>query len=191
MEIEFPGETTVEDSTCSNVSGACLHLHYEIRRSDYAEAVQIRVDKETGSYVIPGVATVLLLYSLWKTVEGCSVMCPIAGIFIVLVAVLQRALSVTSETVLIVSGVGMQVTETKCIGLESSHFFRCSDIREVIINEAIAMHRTIFYIVAIVGVETERLFPLFLNTRPRLQQLQLIRRLLRDVLALTVEGSGR
>jgi hypothetical protein len=186
MDAESP-----VDFTCSSVSGASLHLHYEIRRSNYVEAVQIRVDRETGSYVLPCFATVLLLYSLWKAVEGCSVVWPVVGIFIFMVAVLQRALSVISETVLVVSGVGMQVTETKYIGLESTHFFRCSDIKEVIINEAITMHRIIFYIVVIVGVETERLFPLFLNTRPRLQQLQLIRRLLRDVLALNIERSGR
>lgn len=187
------GETRVEDVNCCNVSGTALHLHYEVRRSNCGEVVQIKVEKETGScvYVIHCIATAFLVYSVWKTLGGGSVVWAVAGVFVLLLSLAQLVLTVTSETILVVSGIGMQVTQTFWIGMESSRFFACSDVRDVVINEAITMHRTLFYLVAIVGLGTEILVPLFVNTRPRLQQLQLIRGMIREVLTPTLQECGK
>ena len=190
LELEKDAVVSVsENVSCSNVSGARLHFYYEKRHSNYRGAVHIQVKRETGSYVTLCVAAVAVFvtYLVWTSLHGCSVtwsIAGLAGLAVALLCALHWIFTVTSETILVVSDIGMQVTQRNGIGMESSWFFGNSDLKEIVINEGITMHRTIFYLVAIVGRDGERLVPLFMCVRPRLLQLQLIRRLIRSVLYL-------
>ncbi|XP_023718294.1 phosphatidylinositol N-acetylglucosaminyltransferase subunit H-like [Cryptotermes secundus] len=105
-------------------------------------------------------------------------------VVVVLIFVIGRLIaellwSVNSESVLLVAPVGLQLTATYQFGRQTSQFIPWHFITDVIINEAITLHRVVYYLAVLLEQpyhETTRkkLIPLFQHTRPRLACLEMI-----------------
>ncbi|XP_071537176.1 uncharacterized protein [Panulirus ornatus] len=94
---------------------------------------------------------------------------------------------IVSETLLVVAGLGVQMTATFYSGRQYTRFIPWGNIIDIIIAETISMQRVLFYMALLVraenAIQDPKLIPLFLNTWPRLACLQHIYSSCQEVLS--------
>ncbi|XP_014671965.1 PREDICTED: phosphatidylinositol N-acetylglucosaminyltransferase subunit H-like isoform X2 [Priapulus caudatus] len=102
-----------------------------------------------------------------------------ALVLLVILLIIKLHLKVTKESLLVIASLGIQLTTTFASGRTTTQFVEATHVHDVIINEAVTMHRIIFYLAILQnGInyqnKTERLMPLFQNFYPRLDCLRKI-----------------
>ncbi|XP_037083128.1 phosphatidylinositol N-acetylglucosaminyltransferase subunit H-like [Pollicipes pollicipes] len=111
----------------------------------------------------------LLFWLGLHTLDDRLLVALLVGLTAALLAKLH--LKVKRETLLVESSLGVQLTTTFASGRRSSLFIRRGRLSDVVIAEALTMHRVVAYL-AIVLRHPPRLVPLFRHTWPRVAQLR-------------------
>ncbi|XP_025894006.1 phosphatidylinositol N-acetylglucosaminyltransferase subunit H, partial [Nothoprocta perdicaria] len=124
-----------------------------------------------------------LTSAVWLAAYGLFVLCEnsmvlSAAIFITLIGLIVylHFVKVDQESLLIIGSLGIQVTSSYASGKESTTFIEMSQVKDVVINEAIHMQKIIYYLCILIrdpqdpqGVS--EVVPLFQSSKPRLDCL--------------------
>ncbi|XP_043226450.1 phosphatidylinositol N-acetylglucosaminyltransferase subunit H-like [Amphibalanus amphitrite] len=94
---------------------------------------------------------------------------------------------VKRETLLVESSLGVQLTTVFASGRRSSLFLARGRLRDVVIAEALTMHRVVTYL-ALVRRHPDGLVPLFRHTWPRRDQLEPVYRDVQRILSPETAG---
>lgn len=103
----------------------------------------------------------------------------LSGIIIILCIclLLKLTFKVHKESLLVVASVGVQLTTTFASGRQTAMFYDIADVSSIVINEAVTMHRVIYYLSLLLGhspAVSQRLVPLFTHSWPSLRCLVFI-----------------
>ncbi|KAI8894349.1 GPI-GlcNAc transferase complex, PIG-H component-domain-containing protein [Globomyces pollinis-pini] len=88
-----------------------------------------------------------------------------------LAKILMKSMAVNEESVLILSGMGIQLDSTSLIGSKTSIFIPLEDLKDVIISEGIRRWSVIFYM-TIITRTNHKIIVLFETSLPRLHILE-------------------
>lgn len=113
----------------------------------------------------------------------------LTGLLVLLILLLLVKLNfkVQKESLLVTASVGVQVTTIFASGRKKATFYDMSDIAGVVINEAVTMHKVVYYLTLLLGrlpPTNLRLVPLLTHTWPSLSCLTCIHRHLNDLLLM-------
>lgn len=101
-----------------------------------------------------------------------------AAIFLTLIGLIiyLHFVKIDQESLLVIGSLGIQVTSSYASGKESTTFIEMSQVKDVVINEAIHMQKVIYYLCILLqdpqdpqGVS--EVVPLFQSSQPRLDCL--------------------
>ncbi|XP_019721123.1 phosphatidylinositol N-acetylglucosaminyltransferase subunit H [Hippocampus comes] len=95
---------------------------------------------------------------------------------------------VDHESVLVIGSLGIQVSSSYASGRETSTFIEMSQVKDVVINEAIYMHQIIYYLCILLKDpsapdDVSRVVPLFQSSRPRLNCLVKVYKSCQEILS--------
>lgn len=130
----------------------------------------------------------LIAYVVFFLTEVTAVLS--AAIFVTLVGMLVHVhfVKIDHETLLIIGSLGVQVSSCYASGRESTTFIEMSRIKDIVINEAIYMHRVIYYLCILLKDPTDpdglsSVVPLFQSSKPRLNCLVKVYKSCQEILA--------
>ncbi|XP_076129246.1 phosphatidylinositol N-acetylglucosaminyltransferase subunit H-like [Alosa pseudoharengus] len=94
---------------------------------------------------------------------------------------------VDHETLLIIRSLGVQVSSSFASGRECTSFIEMSKIKDIVINEAVHIHRVIYYLCILVKDPSDpemvsSVVPLFFSSKPRLNCLVQVYKACQEVL---------
>ncbi|XP_064485630.1 phosphatidylinositol N-acetylglucosaminyltransferase subunit H-like isoform X1 [Ornithodoros turicata] len=165
------------DSVCGNATGEPLEFH-PVDHGDHLgkEYIFKRKSFNTRRWMILTTAFLwcFLHYGLHTT--GVDLLGVFMMALLILLAVKFHG-RVKQESLLVMRSLGLQTTTTFVTGRQVSRFISKETIKDVVISEAITMHRVIFYLVILlhnVDSSGSKLIPLFQNTFPRLDALRTV-----------------
>ncbi|XP_005094401.1 phosphatidylinositol N-acetylglucosaminyltransferase subunit H [Aplysia californica] len=102
--------------------------------------------------------------------------------------VVRMYLKITTEKVLFLPSLGVQVETTYFLGHTVTYFIDISHIKDIVINEAITMHSVMYYLVVLRKEEQsdniQQLYPLFSHSWPRLTDLKQVYRAAQEKLII-------
>lgn len=107
------------------------------------------------------------------------------GLIVVLLilTLIKLNFKVKKESLLVIASIGVQLTTTFSSGRTTSMFYDVTHVKDIVINEAITMHRVIYYLVLLLDrcstseeeEDVSRLVPLYSHSWPSLNCLILLR----------------
>lgn len=100
----------------------------------------------------------------------------LAIIMIVLLFIYIRS-SVSKETLLLISSLGVQISSEYVTGRRVVKFIPFRAVQDIVIHEAVTMHKIVYYLAVLLkhktdGEWTNSLVPVFMHSMPRLEKLQ-------------------
>ncbi|XP_065610776.1 phosphatidylinositol N-acetylglucosaminyltransferase subunit H [Cyrtonyx montezumae] len=121
--------------------------------------------------------------AVWLAAYGLFVLCEnsvvlSAAIFLMLLGLIiyLHCVKIDQESLLVMGSLGIQLTSSYASGKESTTFIEMSQVKDVVINEAIHMQKVIYYLCILLrdpqdpqGVS--EVVPLFQSSKPRLDCL--------------------
>ncbi|XP_066533624.1 phosphatidylinositol N-acetylglucosaminyltransferase subunit H [Hoplias malabaricus] len=132
----------------------------------------------------------LVAYAVFFITENTAVL---SGAIIVTLAGMIAHIhfvKVDQETLLVIGSLGVQLSSSYASGRESTAFIEMSKIKDIVINEAIYMHRIIYYLCILIkdssnpnGVAS--VVPLFQSSKPRLSCLVEVYKSCQEIIAQT------
>ncbi|XP_028858605.1 phosphatidylinositol N-acetylglucosaminyltransferase subunit H isoform X2 [Denticeps clupeoides] len=95
---------------------------------------------------------------------------------------------VDHESLLIIGSLGVQLSSSYASGRECTSFIEMSKIKDVVINEAVYMHRVIYYLCILIKDPADphavsSVLPLFQSSKPRLKCLIEVYKTCQEILA--------
>ncbi|XP_071832566.1 phosphatidylinositol N-acetylglucosaminyltransferase subunit H-like [Apostichopus japonicus] len=108
------------------------------------------------------------------------------GIFYIFISG-ALSFTVSQEKILVIRSMGLQIQTSYLLGQEKTNFIPQQKIVDIVINEAISMHKVSYYLAVLLKTEGEEYHnfevkPLFTNTMPPLTVLKEVRRGCQEVL---------
>lgn len=103
------------------------------------------------------------------------------GLVLLLVLFFKLQFKVKKESLLVMTSIGVQLTTTFASGRKISMFYDMANIRDIVINEAVTVHRVIYYLAILLhqcsspNPTITSLVPLYTHSWPALRCLLLIR----------------
>ncbi|XP_067004822.2 phosphatidylinositol N-acetylglucosaminyltransferase subunit H [Anabrus simplex] len=174
---------------CDSVDGKKLNLnidHHDV--SNLCSEFTVK-NLSTPSVIqkLAIVSWIIMLYLSYCCIFEISITVSVFVLIIVFYQVYRLVWCVKSETLLVISFVGLQFTTTFLCGNKRSQFIPWHSVSDVIINEAISLHRVIYYLAVIIqdGDSARKLIPLFQYTTPRLACLEQIYRGVQTLLGIS------
>ncbi|KAL4238346.1 hypothetical protein ACF0H5_003056 [Mactra antiquata] len=166
--------------------------NYELVVDDFKhKGVQITMRKRNGKqlfYMIASFVGIFLPscnYSL-DEMQSLQFILLFGFVCIFIILFVNTVSSISSETLLIISSVGINVQRSTILGT-SSIFYNLQEIQDVVIVEAVTMYNIVFQLVLLPKNESftqksitqknnvnNKLHPLFQSFKPKLQDLQTI-----------------
>lgn len=109
------------------------------------------------------------------------------GVLLVCFVMVLLSCAVSKERILVLRSVGVQIETASVLGRTKTNFIPQQRIVDVIINEAISMHKVSYYLALLLKAEEEsnddlELMPLFTNTLPPIKVLKEIKKGCQEVL---------
>ncbi|NWU68908.1 PIGH acetylglucosaminyltransferase, partial [Pterocles burchelli] len=118
----------------------------------------------------------LAAYGLFVLSENSMVLS--AAVFITLIGLIiyLHFVKIDQESLLVIGSLGVQVTSSYASGKESTTFIEMSQVKDVVINEAIYMQKVIYYLCILLQDPRDpqvvsEVVPLFQSSKPRLDCL--------------------
>ncbi|XP_033734857.1 uncharacterized protein LOC117323638 [Pecten maximus] len=116
---------------------------------------------------------------------------PAIGVFVAAaITTILFGIQIQSESLVFVSSIGVNVKMKNWFGQVTADFFEISEIKDIVILEAITMQRVVCYLAVVLkGSDNreEQLYPLFMKSSPDLETLKVI---YRDVHQLLQDSRG-
>ncbi|NWH80241.1 PIGH acetylglucosaminyltransferase, partial [Piaya cayana] len=160
----------------SSTSGAALALR-RLRHSVSCRELAVRAPRlRLRSLSAATSAAWLAAYGLFVLSENSMVLS--AAIFITLIGLIiyLHFVKIDQESLLVIGSLGIQVTSSYASGKESTTFIEMSQVKDVVINEAIHMQKVIYYLCILLQDPGNpqglcEVVPLFQSSKPRLDCL--------------------
>ncbi|XP_041469298.1 phosphatidylinositol N-acetylglucosaminyltransferase subunit H-like [Lytechinus variegatus] len=101
----------------------------------------------------------------------------VLAIMISVLLVLYIHSSVSKETLLLISSLGVQISSEYVTGRRVTKFIPFRAVQDIVIHEAVTMNKVVYYLAVLLkhqnGTEwTNSLVPVFMHSMPRLDKLQ-------------------
>uniref|UniRef100_A0A452HAG1 Phosphatidylinositol N-acetylglucosaminyltransferase subunit H conserved domain-containing protein n=1 Tax=Gopherus agassizii TaxID=38772 RepID=A0A452HAG1_9SAUR len=129
----------------------------------------------------------LAAYGLFVLSQNSMVLS--AAIFITLIGLIVylHFVKIDQESLLVIGSLGIQMTSSYASGKENTTFIEMSQVKDVVINEAIYMQKVIYYLCILLQDPREphgvsEVVPLFQSSKPRLDCLVEVYRSCQEIL---------
>ncbi|XP_014424129.2 phosphatidylinositol N-acetylglucosaminyltransferase subunit H [Pelodiscus sinensis] len=129
----------------------------------------------------------LAAYGLFVLSQNSMVLS--AAIFITLIGLIMylHFVKIDQESLLVIGSLGIQMTSSYASGKENTTFIEMSQVKDVVINEAIYMQKVIYYLCILLQDPQEpngvsEVVPLFQSSKPRLDCLVEVYRSCQEIL---------
>ncbi|XP_028858604.1 phosphatidylinositol N-acetylglucosaminyltransferase subunit H isoform X1 [Denticeps clupeoides] len=130
----------------------------------------------------------LLAYAAFCCTENTAVLSCAIILTLVGLMVYIHFFKVDHESLLIIGSLGVQLSSSYASGRECTSFIEMSKIKDVVINEAVYMHRVIYYLCILIKDPADphavsSVLPLFQSSKPRLKCLIEVYKTCQEILA--------
>ncbi|XP_076128225.1 phosphatidylinositol N-acetylglucosaminyltransferase subunit H-like [Alosa pseudoharengus] len=129
----------------------------------------------------------LFAYAVFFITDNTVVLSCAIIVTLVSMMICIHFVKVDHETLLIIRSLGVQVSSSFASGRECTSFIEMSKIKDIVINEAVHMHRVIYYLCILVKDPSDpemvsSVVPLFQSSKPRLNCLVQVYKACQEVL---------
>ncbi|KAM9779100.1 phosphatidylinositol N-acetylglucosaminyltransferase subunit H [Syngnathus typhle] len=178
----------MEDEAYTDIYGKPISLDCQNHCSICREFTISSSKMSIGKVMVYTCSVWLAAYAVFFFTENTAVLT--GAILLTLLGMMLHIhlVKVDHESVLIIGSVGIQVSSSYASGRETSTFIEMSQVKDVVINEAIYMHQVIYYLSILLknpsdsdGVSS--VVPLFQSSKPRLNCLTQVYKSCQEVLS--------
>ncbi|XP_069014590.1 phosphatidylinositol N-acetylglucosaminyltransferase subunit H [Embiotoca jacksoni] len=178
----------MEDETFSDISGKNISLECQNHSSFCREFTVSSPKVSIGKVMVYTCAVWLVAYTVFFFTENTAVLS--SAIIVTLVGMMLHIhfVKVDHESLLIIGSLGIQVSSSYASGREITSFIEMSQIKDIVINEAIYMHQIIYYLCVLLKDPSEPnavscVVPLFQSSKPRLNCLVKVYKSCQEILS--------
>ncbi|XP_056150248.1 phosphatidylinositol N-acetylglucosaminyltransferase subunit H isoform X2 [Lampris incognitus] len=178
----------MEDEIFTDINGKVISLDCQ-SHSSLCREFTVSSPKVSISRVMVCTCSVwLFAYVVFFFTENTAVLS--SAILITLVGMMLHIhfVKIDHESLLVIGSLGVQVSSSYASGRESTSFIEMSKIKDIVINEAIYMHRIIYYLCILVKDTSDpdaisSVVPLFQSSKPRLDCLVKVYKSCQEILS--------
>ncbi|ELT96583.1 hypothetical protein CAPTEDRAFT_219860 [Capitella teleta] len=202
------GDQDMMERECNDRIKPCLAVVGE--KTQYGEDIELHVIEHHPDicleFVVTSTKFSIKTWIVWTTVfnilgfafklhlQDSQLMTFIVGVLCA-VLLLKMNFKVTKESLLVTSSVGVQLTTTFASGRQSAKFYDIQRVVDVVINEAVTMHRVIAYLTLLLRDERSKseistLIPLFTHSWPSFNCLKQMHSRIHGVLSYDTKAAS-
>ncbi|KAM9840677.1 phosphatidylinositol N-acetylglucosaminyltransferase subunit H [Aulostomus maculatus] len=166
----------MEDESYTDINGKPISLDCQSHSSFCREFTVSSPKVSIGKVMVYTCTVWLIAYVVFFVTQNTMVLS--SAIFVTLVGMMLHIhfVKVDHESLLVIGSVGIQVSSNYASGRETTTFIEMNKIKDIVINEAIYMHKIIYYLCILLkdpsGPDSvSSVVPLFQSSKPRLNCL--------------------
>ncbi|KAM7368088.1 hypothetical protein PAMP_014339 [Pampus punctatissimus] len=180
----------MEDEAFTDISGKAISLDCQSHSSFCREFTVSSPKVSIGKVLVYTCCVWLLAYTVFFFTQNTAVLS--SAILITLVSMMLHIhfVKVDHESLLVIGSLGIQVSSSYASGRETTSFIEMSKIKDIVINEAIYMHKIIYYLCVLLKDSSDpnadavsSVVPLFQSSKPRLNCLVKVYKSCQEVLS--------
>lgn len=178
----------MEEETFTDIDGRPISLDRQ-DHSSFCREFTVSLPKVSFWKVMGYTSSVwLIAYGVFFFTENTAILS--MAILVTLVGMILHIhfVKVDHESLLVIDSLGVQVSYSYASGREATTFIEMSKIKDIVINEAIYMHRVIYYLCVLLKDPSEpnavsSVVPLFQCSKPRLNCLVKVYKSCQEILS--------
>lgn len=178
----------MEEETFTDIDGKAISLDCQ-DHSSFCREFTVSLPKVSFWKVMGSTCSVwLIAYAVFFFTENTAVLS--SAILVTLLGMILHIhfVKVDHESLLVVGSLGIQVSYSYASGRETTTFIEMSKIKDIVINEAIYMHRIIYYLCVLLKDPSDpntvsSVVPLFQSSKPRLNCLVKVYKSCQEILS--------
>ncbi|XP_077443232.1 phosphatidylinositol N-acetylglucosaminyltransferase subunit H [Stigmatopora argus] len=178
----------MEDEDYTDINGKPIYLDFQ-NHCSFCREFTVSSPKLSIAKVMAYTSIVwLAAYTVFFFTENTAVLT--GAILVTLLGMMLHIhlVKVDHESVLIIGSMGIQLSSSYASGRETSSFIEMSQVKDVVINEAIHMHQIIYYLCILLKDpskpdDVSRVVPLFQSSKPRLNCLMKVYKSCQEILS--------
>lgn len=180
--------SAAEDETFTDIDGRALTLDCQ-SHSSFCREFTVSSPKVSFWKVMGCTSSVwLVAYALFFCTENTAVLSLAIVLTLLGMMVHIHLVKVEHESLLVVGSLGVQVSSSYASGRETSSFIEMSRIKDIVINEAVHMHRVVYYLAVLLNDSSDPdsvadVVPLFQSSKPRLNCLVKVYKSCQEILS--------
>ncbi|XP_077567238.1 phosphatidylinositol N-acetylglucosaminyltransferase subunit H [Stigmatopora nigra] len=178
----------MEDQDYTDINGKPIYLDSQ-NHCSFCREFTVSSPKMSIAKVMAYTSIVwLAAYTVFFFTENTAVLT--GAILLTLLGMMLHIhlVKVDHESVLIIGSMGIQLSSSYASGRETSSFIEMSQVKDVVINEAIHMHQIIYYLCILLKDpskpdDVSQVVPLFQSSKPRLNCLMKVYKSCQEILS--------
>ncbi|KAM3861591.1 phosphatidylinositol N-acetylglucosaminyltransferase subunit H [Diretmus argenteus] len=178
----------MEDELFTDINGKAISLDCQSHSSFCREFTVSSPKVSIGKVMVYTCCVWLAAYTVFFFTENTAVLS--SAIIITLVGMMLHIhfVKIDHESLLIIGSLGIQLSSNYASGRESTSFIEMSKIKDIVINEAVYMHRIIYYLCILLKDPSDpnevlSVVPLFQSSKPRLNCLEKVYKSCQEILS--------
>ncbi|KAK2856398.1 hypothetical protein Q5P01_005133 [Channa striata] len=167
----------MEDEAFTDINGKGISLDCQSHSSFCREFTVHSPKVSIGKVIVYTCCVWLSAYAVFFFTQNTAVLSSAIVITLVSMMLYIHFVKVDHESLLIIGSLGIQVSSSYASGRETTTFIEMNKIKDIVINEAIYLHRIVYYLCVLLKDPLEpnavsSVVPLFQSSKPRLNCLE-------------------